>query len=49
MDWGFVMGVITAVLLVAYLGIVAWAWHRDRKQLFDEASRYPFFDDEGRP
>jgi cytochrome c oxidase cbb3-type subunit 4 len=49
MDWGIVMGVITAILLVAYLGIVAWAYHRDRKELFDEASRYPFFDDEGRP
>jgi cytochrome c oxidase cbb3-type subunit 4 len=49
MDWGIVMGVITAILLVAYLGIVAWAYHRDRKELFDEASRYPFFDDEARP
>jgi cytochrome c oxidase cbb3-type subunit 4 len=48
MDWGFVMGVVTAVLLVAYLGIVLWAWHRDRKELFEEAARYPLFDEEGR-
>jgi cytochrome c oxidase cbb3-type subunit 4 len=49
MDWGIVMGVITAILLVAYLGIVVWAYHRDRKELFDEAARYPFFDEESRP
>ena len=49
MNWGIAMGVITAVLLVAFLGIVAWAYHRNRKQRFEEASRYPFFDNEGRP
>ncbi len=25
MDWGTAMGVITAVLLVAFLGVVVWA------------------------
>jgi cytochrome c oxidase cbb3-type subunit 4 len=45
MDWGFVMGVVTAVLLVAYIGIVIWAFQRKRKAAFDEAARYPLLDD----
>jgi cytochrome c oxidase cbb3-type subunit IV len=45
MDWGIVMGVITAILLFAFLGIVAWAWRKERKAAFDEAATYPLFDD----
>lgn len=47
MDWGLVMGVITAVLLAAYLGIVVWAYRGERRAAFDEAARYPLFDDGG--
>jgi cytochrome c oxidase cbb3-type subunit 4 len=46
MDWGIVMGVITAVLLVAFLGIVVWAYRKERKKAFDEAANYPLFDNE---
>src|SRR5690606_20867143 len=45
MDWGIAVGVVTGVLLVAFLGIVAWAWSRKRKKDFDEAARYPLFDE----
>ena len=45
MDWGFVMGVSTAVLLVVYLGIVVWAWSRRAKADFTEAERIPFEED----
>ena len=45
MDWGIVMGVITAILLVAFLGIVVWAWSSARKKAFEEASRYPLFEE----
>ena len=45
MDWGFVMGVITGVLLVAFLGIVVWAYRDARKRAFEEASRYPLFEE----
>ena len=45
MDWGFVMGVITAVLLVSFLGIVVWTYRSKRKAAFDEAARYPLLDD----
>lgn len=49
MDWGFAMGVSTAVLLVIYLGIVVWAFEHRRKRAFDEAARLPLADDEGAP
>jgi cytochrome c oxidase cbb3-type subunit 4 len=45
MDWGIVMGVITAILLVAFLGIVVWAYRKARKKAFDEAARYPLFEE----
>jgi cytochrome c oxidase cbb3-type subunit 4 len=45
MDWGFVMGVSTAVMLVVYLGIVVWAFEHKRKASFDEAARLPLQDD----
>lgn len=45
MDWGVVMGYVTAVMLVAYLGIVIWAYRGGRRAAFDEASRAPLLDD----
>ena len=48
MDWGFVMGVITGILLVAYLCVFVWAFRQERKKAFEEASRYPFFDEQVR-
>ena len=48
MNWETIMGVVTGVMLFAYLGVVVWAYHKDRRDAFEEASRYPFFDEEGR-
>jgi cytochrome c oxidase cbb3-type subunit 4 len=45
MDWGFVMGVSTAILLIVFLGIVVWAFEHRRKASFDEAARLPLADD----
>ena len=45
MDWGVVMGWVTAVMLAAYLGIVVWAYRSERKAAFDEAAGYPLMDD----
>jgi cytochrome c oxidase cbb3-type subunit 4 len=45
MDWGIAMGIVTGVLLVAFLGIVVWAWSKKRKKDFEEAARYPLFDE----
>ena len=48
MNWETIMGVVTGAMLFAYLGVVVWACRKDRRDAFDEASRYPFFDEEGR-
>ncbi len=45
MDWGTAMGVITAVLLAAFLGVVVWAYSKKRRRAFDEAARLPLLDD----
>jgi cytochrome c oxidase cbb3-type subunit 4 len=47
MDWGTVMGVITAVLLAAYVGVVIWAYSRERQRDFDEAAKLPLHSDRG--
>ena len=43
-DW---MGVLTAVLLLVFLGGVASVWRASRGQEFDEAARLPL--DDGEP
>ncbi len=39
MDWGTLSGIMTAIILVLFLGIWVWAWQPERKQSFDEAAR----------
>ena len=46
MDAGLLHGVWTALLLVAFAAIVAWAWSGRRKRDFDEAARLPLEEDE---
>jgi len=36
----------TVVMLVAFLGIVFWAYSRKRRKAFDEAANLPFADDD---
>ena len=43
-----IMGMITAVLIVVFLGIVTWAYSRKRQVDFDAASRLPLQDDNRR-
>jgi cytochrome c oxidase cbb3-type subunit 4 len=38
-------GIVTAVLLVLFLWLVAWAWSRHRKPVFDAAARAPLEED----
>ncbi len=33
-------------MLLSFLGLVAWAYSRNRKKDFDEAANLPFADDE---
>ena len=41
MSSGVLSGIVTAILIVAFLGGVAWAWSSRRKPEFDEAARMP--------
>ncbi len=38
----FIHSIWTVVVLVIFLGIVAWAWSGRRKRDFDEAANLPF-------
>jgi cytochrome c oxidase cbb3-type subunit IV len=42
-DWS---GLVTAVLLLAFLGGIASVWRAARRQEFEEAARLPLQDDE---
>ena len=44
MDVNTLRIVVTVLGLVAFVGIVAWAWSRRRRKAFDEAARLPFTD-----
>jgi cytochrome c oxidase cbb3-type subunit 4 len=46
MDINTLRGLITAVLILVFLGIVAWAWSSRRKGDFDAAARLPLEEDE---
>lgn len=43
---GTIRGILTAVLLVLFLGIVFWAFSRKRKRAFDEAAQLPLEEQE---
>jgi cytochrome c oxidase cbb3-type subunit 4 len=45
-DLNDIRGWHTVVLLVAFIGIVVWAYSRRRKKSFDEAANLPFADEE---
>ena len=49
MDTGLLHGLWTALLLVTFAAIVAWAWSGRRKRDFDEAARLPLEEDETSP
>ncbi|MCL7928445.1 cbb3-type cytochrome oxidase subunit 3 [Halomonas llamarensis] len=49
MDTGTFRGLITLVLLIAFLGITWWAYSKRRKPDFDEAANLPFADDDEQP
>ena len=46
MDINTVRGITTALALIAFIGVVIWAWSRRRKKDFDEAANLPSADDE---
>ena len=45
MDYSIFGSVMTVVMLVVFLGIVAWAFSGKRSRAFEEAARVPLEDD----
>ena len=45
MDIGTFRGVVTAVLMLLFIGLVVWAFSRHRKADFDAAARLPLEND----
>ena len=45
MDLPLLRGIITVVLLVAFVGLVIWAWSSKRTTDFEEAALLPLEDD----
>lgn len=46
MDAGTLSGIVTAILIVLFVGIWIWAWSSKRKSSFDAAARAPLEEDE---
>ncbi|WP_083024281.1 cbb3-type cytochrome oxidase subunit 3 [Vreelandella lionensis] len=46
MDTGTFRGLITLILIFAFIGIFFWAYSKRRKPDFDEAANLPFADEE---
>ena len=46
-DSSLVRGLILILMILAFLGIWGWAWSRNRKDDFREASMLPLEDDDG--
>ena len=40
-----ISGIVTATLLLAFLGITAWAWSAHNRRRFAEAASLPLTDD----
>jgi len=41
-----ISGIVTAILLLCFIGGWIWAWSPKRKREFDDAARLPLNDDE---
>lgn len=45
MDHGTVIGLVTGILMLIFVGIVVWAWSKRRAQGFAGAARLPLEED----
>jgi len=46
MSYGTLSGIVTAVLIVLFIGVWRWAYSKRRKSSFDAAARLPLEDEE---
>ena len=47
--WGQLIGFVTLVLMIVFLGIWAWAWLPQHKREFDALAKLPLEDTEEKP
>jgi cytochrome c oxidase cbb3-type subunit 4 len=47
LDSNLIRGAVLILMILAFLGIWGWAWSRNRKETFDEASMLPLEEDDG--
>jgi cytochrome c oxidase cbb3-type subunit 4 len=45
MDSGTISGIVTAVFILVFIGIVWWAYSKGNKRSFEEAGKLPFEED----
>lgn len=45
MDSGTISGIVTAVFVFVFIGIVWWAYSKGNKQRFEDAGQLPFDED----
>jgi cytochrome c oxidase cbb3-type subunit 4 len=46
MDINDLRGISTAFLMVAFIGLVIWAYSKKQQRAFDEAANLPFADED---
>jgi cytochrome c oxidase cbb3-type subunit 4 len=49
MEIGLVRGLITAILLILFIGLWLWSWSKKRYAEYDAASQLPLEDDSQPP
>ena len=49
MNSGVALGIVTAVMLITFVGIAIWAYRPGRKDEFERAARLPLADEETKP
>lgn len=49
MDIGTFRGIVTAILMLLFIGLVLWAYGRRRHDTFTKAAQLPLEDDSGPP
>ena len=47
--WGHVIGIVTLVVMLAFIGTWAWVWLPNHKRKFDALAKLPMEDAEGKP
>ena len=49
MSSGVALGIVTAIMLITFVGIAIWAYRPARKDEFDRAARLPLADEDDKP